>query len=323
MSRLRVFEGLESLSQPYVASTVAIGTFDGVHLGHRAIIQQAIEDARAHDRPALVFTFDRHPAELLAPDRVPGYLTTSRQRIEHLASLAPDAVVVARFDRSLSEMTPDAFVQSILKAQLGAEAIVVGTNFFFAKERAGDVEYLSRHQSTFGFQLHALEPIHVNGAPASSTRIRELLREGEVAEAESILGHPFLLAGTVVQGQQLGRTLGFPTANLALEVQQVVPKDGIYAALVSLQDGRRLGGACSIGNRPTIEGAGRSIETFLFDFEEDLYGQKMELRFLRYLRPEIKFDSLEALIAQMQIDVLIAREVHSHFEKDWEEHGAI
>ncbi len=313
MPGLRVYEGLESLPQPYVSSTVAIGTFDGVHLGHRAIIQTAIADARAHNRPALVFTFDRHPAELLAPGRVPGYLTTLKQRVKWLSALAPDAVIVARFDRSLSELAPDVFVQNILKTELGAQAIVVGTNFYFAKDRSGDVPFLMRHQSDYAFKLHALEPIAVNGSAASSTRIRELLREGKVAEAESILGHPFLLAGTVVKGQQLGRTLGFPTANLALEVAQVVPLDGIYAVQVTLQEGRTLGGACSIGNRPTIEGAGRCIETYLFDFEEDLYGQKMEVRFLQYLRPEVKFDSLEALILQMQEDVRQARQIVSLF----------
>jgi riboflavin kinase/FMN adenylyltransferase len=306
---MRVFQGWEAIPEPFARATVAIGTFDGVHIGHQAIIRQAVEDARAHARPALIFTFDRHPAELLAPERAPGYLTTPDQRIRLMSEFGADALVIARFDRSLSERTPDSFVQEILKAHLGAEAIVVGTNFCFGRGRAGDIAYLERVQTTFDFVLHALEPVLVEGIPASSTRIRERLRAGDIAGAERILGHPYLLEGTVIEGQKLGRQLGYPTANLALRIPQVVPADGIYAVRAYLQDGQQVDGACSIGNRPTIEGAGRSIETYLFDFDADLYGQRMDLRFVQYLRGEQKFDSLEALIAQMRQDVDEARRV--------------
>ncbi len=306
---MRVYEGLETLPESFSASTVAVGTFDGVHVGHHEIIRHAIADAKAGGRKSVVFTFDRHPAELLAPDRVPGYLTTPSQKIRWLSALKPDALLIARFDRDFSELSPETFLKGILKERLGAAAIVVGTNFLFGKARAGDREYLAENQSRFDYTLHALEPILLDDAPASSTRIRECLRAGEIAEAEGMLGHPFLLAGTVVKGQQLGRKLGYPTANLSLEVAQVVPLDGIYAVEAYLQDGRKFGGACSIGNRPTIEKAGRSIETYLFDFDEDIYETTMEVRFVRRLRAEAKFESLEALITQIDEDVRQAKEI--------------
>jgi len=304
---MNVFEGLETLPKPYTASSLAIGTFDGVHLGHQAIVRTAVEDARAHGRPALVLTFDRHPAELLAPERAPRMLTTPAQRNRYLADLGADGLVILRFDHSLSQLPPDVFLQSIVKDRLGARAIIVGADFCFGKGRAGDVAYLQGAQATFGFALHALQPVLMDGLPASSTRIRERLRAGDISEAERLLNHPFLLTGTVVEGQKLGRTLGYPTANLALTYRQVVPADGIYAVQAILDDGRIVAGACSIGNRPTIEGAGHSIETYLLDFSEDIYGRNMELRFVIRLRDELKFDSLEALTAQIALDVTAAR----------------
>lgn len=304
---MNVFEGLETLPQPYTSSSLAIGTFDGVHAGHQAIIRVAVEDAHAQGRPALVLTFDRHPSELLAPDRVPGLLTTPDQRNHFIAELGADALVVLRFDHSLAQLTPDLFLQSIVKDRLGAKAIVVGANFCFGKGRAGDVTYLYEAQIEFAFVLHALEPVLIGGYPASSTRIRERIRAGDIAEAETLLDHPFLLAGRVVEGRRLGRELGYPTANLALSDRQVVPADGIYAVRATLDDGTIFDGACSIGNRPTIEGAGRSIETYLLDFAADIYGRGMEIRFVKRLRDELKFSSLEALKAQIALDVEAAR----------------
>ena len=304
---MNVIEGLDTLSPPFVNSAVAIGAFDGIHVGHQAIIRTAVKDARQQNRTAIVLTFDRRPATVIDPERAAPYLTTPKQRIRLIGELQPDVLVVAKFDSSIYELSPEAFLQQVLKDKLGAKTIVVGNNFFFGKNRAGDIDYLQRSQTAYDFTLDALEPVSVNGVMASSTRIRELLRAGDVQEAERILGHPYLLAGKVVQGQKLGRTLGFPTANLDLTVRQLVPLDGIWAVQVFLDDGRTLKGACSIGNRPTIEGAGRSIETFLFDFNEDIYGTEIELQFVKYIRPEQKFDSLDSLVVQMKSDVEVAK----------------
>lgn len=304
---MQIYEGLDAIITPFAASSVAIGTFDGVHKGHQAIIRRAVEDARRHARPALVLTFDRHPIELFAPDRAPELITTPPQRNDLIAGLGADGLVIARFDAQLSQLAPDAFMQDILKGLLGARAIVEGATFCFGKDRAGNVDYLRDAQTRYNFTLDALDPVLVNNVPASSTRVRDLLRAGSVGEAEAILGHPYLLAGTVVGGQRLGRTLGYPTANLELAYRQVVPRDGVYAVLATLQNGRIMGGACSIGERPTIEGAGRSIETFLLDFSEDIYGQQFQLRFIERLRGEEKFESLAELTAQMAHDVAETR----------------
>jgi len=311
---MKVFAGLEAVTPPFANSTVAIGSFDGVHVGHQAIIRAAVADAHRYDRPALVFTFDRHPAELLRPELAPAMLCTPVQRRDLIAAQGADGLVIARFERELAELSPDAFMQRILKDLLGARAIVEGSNFYFGKGRAGDLAYLLAAQTRFDFTLHSLDPVLVGGIPAGSTRVRERLSEGDIAEAEAVLGHPFLLAGTVVSGQHLGRKLGYPTANLAPTYRQAVPGDGIYAAYAHLDDGRVLGGACSIGNRPTIKGAGRCIETYLFHlndsiFAEDIYGRKMDLQFVQRLRLEASFDSLDDLIVQMGHDVEQAKSI--------------
>lgn len=310
---MNVYNGLGALLEPFPRATVAVGTFDGIHRGHQAIIRMAVEDARAANRPAIVFTFDRHPYELLAPDRVPGYLATPAQRLPLIALQGTDELVIARFDTTLASLTAEEFVQTVLKDKLGAESIIIGGDFYFGKDRSGNEDYLRAVQERFGFRLSVHPPVFYNGMPVRSTNIRELIRAGNVSDAETLLGHSYLLAGTVVHGQQLGRTLGYPTANLALTVNQVVPADGIYAVETILDDGRKFGGACSIGNRPTVEGAGRSIETYLFDFNEDIYGRGMELRFLSYLRPELKFDSLDALVVQMAQDVQQAKTIYASF----------
>ena len=247
---MKVYDGIESLAEPFARSTVAIGVFDGVHRGHQAILRAAVEDAKQNNRPALVFTFDRHPAELLAPQRAPAYLTKPEQRNKYIAETGADALIVARFNRELSELGPDAFLRDILKARLGAEAIVEGEDFGFGKARAGNVDWLRGVQTQYDFTLHAIPPVSWNGIPVRSTQIRELIRNGETQQAEELLGHPFLLSGSVVGGQRLGRTLGYPTANLELSIRQVIPADGIYAVRAFLDDGRELGGACSPRQSP-------------------------------------------------------------------------
>ncbi len=291
-------------------AVVAIGAFDGIHLGHRAIICRAVADAHASGLLATVFTFDRHPAELLRPDRAPDYITTPDQRVKLIENLGANFLVIAKFDAALAALDPEDFVSAILLRRLGAKAVVVGQDFRFGKGRAGDVAFLQSRGKELGFDVTALDPVGSGDAVVSSTRIRELLGSGEIAEAEQALGHPFKLAGRVVTGRQLGRTLGFPTANLERSYRQVVPKQGIWAVRVSLEDGRVLNGACSIGVRPTVEDAGaRTIETFILDFNEDIYNTVIELQFVEYLRTEAKFASLDALIQQMNIDVARARTV--------------
>ncbi len=306
-----IIDGIESLDGALSGSTVAIGTFDGVHLGHRAIIAGAVADARANGRPAVVFTFDRHPAELLHPEHAPGRLASSRYRNELISEIGADLLVVARFERPLAAMDPESFLREILKGRLKALSIVEGRDFCFGRNRAGDLDFLLARQSEQGFAVHAVAPVLMEGERVSSTQIRDYLRQGDIARAERALGHPFLLEGVVVDGERLGRTLGYPTANLAPIEGLTVPSNGIYAVDAILADGRIFGGACSIGVRPTVGGVDRTIETYLLDFQEDLYGAPLTIRFLERLRGEERFSSLQALTEQMARDVLRTRAVRA------------
>lgn len=294
--------GMENIPEPFAAASVAIGTFDGVHCGHQALISAAVADARVHSRPALVFTFDRHPSELLTPERAPGYLCTPAQRQRWIEALGVDYLVIARFDAALREMTPEAFLRDILKERLGARAVLVGDGFRFGRNQEGDIAYLEAQQERFGYTLHVLAPVMVGGERASSSRIRTLLRRGDLAGAEAILGRPYALTGVVVEGEKLGRKLGYPTANLRPVVPMVVPADGIYAVRVCWRENRAKG-ACSIGMRPTVGGTQRTIEVFLLDFSGDLYGETLEIEFAARLRDELRFQTLEALVEQMRRDV--------------------
>jgi riboflavin kinase/FMN adenylyltransferase len=307
---MRTWQGLETVTTPFPTSTVAIGRFDGVHRGHQALISRAVEDAHTHGRPAVVFTFDRHPAELIAPDRAPGYLSTPEQRAELIASLGADHLVVAHFDERFRELSPEAFMHFVLSGILGAKSVFVGADFRFGHDQSGDVNSLREAEERLGFKTTVLEPILVNGKKAASSDIRDLLRDGELQAALEMLGHAYTLTGRVVEGQKLGRTLGYPTANLQLEINQVVPEDGIYAVWVHYT-GQRYKGACSIGMRPTVGGTERTIETFILDFNADLYGRRLDIEFMSRLRDELKFDSLEALVEQIALDVEEVRVVLS------------
>jgi riboflavin kinase/FMN adenylyltransferase len=303
---MRVWHGLESISQPFEAVTVAIGMFDGLHVGHQSLIRAAVENARSNGRPAVVFTFDRHPAELIAPDRVPGYLSTPRQRDALLQDLGVDDVVVARFDERFRTLSPEAFLHFVLYGVIGAKDVFVGEDFHFGRNQSGDVSFLRESQGRYGFTLHVHPPVVVNSERASSTRIRALLREGDLDGATEMLGHRYVLSGCVAHGQKLGRKLGFPTANLALTRAQVIPADGIYAVCGTVLGERHMG-ACSIGMRPTVGGTERTVETYLLDFDGDLYDREMDIEFVSRLRDELKFESLDALVEQMGYDVRQAR----------------
>jgi riboflavin kinase / FMN adenylyltransferase len=299
---MRVWQGLESLKAPIEAASIAVGTFDGVHLGHQALMRAAVEDARAHSRQSVVFTFDRHPAEVTAPDKVPGYLSLPDQRIETIRRLGVDDLVIACFDERFREISAEAFLHFVLVGCLGARAVLVGEDFRFGRNQEGDVTLLEDAQRRLGYTLRVLPPVMVDGEKVSSTAIRAYLRDGEIGRSAAMLGRPYALRGVVVEGEKLGRKLGYPTANLKLTREQVVPADGIYAVWVDWE-GARYKGACSIGARPTVGGAERTIETYLLDFSGDLYGETIDLTFVERLRDELKFESLSALVEQIGRDV--------------------
>lgn len=287
---------------------VALGNFDGFHLGHQAVVGRAIDRARAAGVPALVATFDPHPVRYFKPDIAPFRLTTLDQRERLFGAAGADAMVVFAFDAALAGLTAADFVAARLVANLGISGVVTGEDFTFGKARGGNVDVLAALGDTHGFACETVGPVATGGAIVSSSRIRDLLAAGDPAAAATLLTRPFALEGAVQHGDKVGRTIGYPTANIALG-DYLRPAYGIYAVRGRLADGRRLGGAANVGVRPMFDPPKELLEVYFFDFAEDLYGQTIEVELIAYLRPEARFNGLEALVAQMDADCAAARAI--------------
>lgn len=282
------------------------GNHDGVHLGHRALLRTARELA-TDGLDVVALTFDPHPAQLLAPERAPALITELERRCALLRRAGADRVEVLAFDEALASMSPDEFVNDVLVDRMRARGVVVGPDFRFGKDREGDVTRLAKLGGAHGFVVRVEEPVVVRGAPVSSTRVRTALTDGDIDLATALLGRVHELEGTVVRGQQRGRTIGVPTANLAPPAV-LAPADGVYAVVARVVgDGAVLSGVANLGVRPTVE-AGRSIEVHLFDFDGDLYGSTLRVGFVTRLRGERRFDGLAALKEQIARDMDDARE---------------
>lgn len=305
---MRVVHGLESLTESLAPSAVAIGVFDGVHRGHQEILRQTVREARSQGLTPVALTFDIHPTELFRPESAPPYIASLDQRTALMEEYSGglEAVIIARFDRPFASLSPQAFVADVLEGKLEARHVLVGADFCYGQGRAGTVTTLVEAGARNGFAVTAVPPILLDGERISSTRVRQFIAEGDLPHALRLLGHPFVVAGRVIQGKRLGRTLGYPTANLApTQPGQLLPGDGIYAAWALLGDGRQVRAAVSVGTNPTTDSDElRKVEAYLMDgFGEDLYGQTLGLDFHLKVRDEARFDSLEALVAQMSQDV--------------------
>jgi riboflavin kinase / FMN adenylyltransferase len=284
----------------------ALGNFDGFHLGHQAVIGRAIARARAEGRPAIVATFDPHPVRFFKPDAAPFRLTTLDQRERLFAAAGADAMLVFSFAAALAATTAEDFVDRLLHREAGLAGVVTGEDFTFGKGRAGNVAVLRQLAEARGMSADAVAAVETGEGPVSSSRIREHLVAGRPEEAARLLTRPFAIEGVVEHGDKRGRTIGYPTANMSLG-KYLRPAYGIYAVRARLPDGRVLDGAANLGIRPTFEPPKELLETFLFDFSGDLYGQRLEVELISFLRPEQKFDGLEALQAQMDADMAEAR----------------
>ena len=283
-------------------SVVAIGVFDGVHAGHRAIVARAVNAAAELDASSVVVTFDPHPAYVVRPDAAPLLLGSVPERVELLASLGIDAVLVLPFDREMSSWTAEEFVQRLLVSRLHARRVVVGENFRFGNRALGDVALLRRLGESDDFDVDSVSLIG-DADVVSSTLIRSLVADGLVSEAARALGRPYGLSGVVVRGDARGRELGYPTANLALPSGIAVPADGVYAGWLVRADGSRWPAAISVGTNPTFDGVERRVEAYALDVEFDLYDERITIEFAERLRGMEKFDSVEDLVAQMADDV--------------------
>ena len=288
------------------AGIVALGNFDGFHLGHQAVVGRAVERARAEGRPALVATFDPHPVRHFRPDTAPFRLTTLDQRERLFAEAGADAMIVFQFDTALAALSAVEFVGDRLLDTIGISGVVTGEDFTFGKAKSGTVAVLADLGRKNGFSVDTVGPVMLDGEPVSSSRIRALLEAGDPRGAARLLTRPFAVAGTVQHGDKLGRTIGYPTANLDMG-SYLRPAYGIYAVRGRLPDGRVLDGAANLGIRPSFDPPKELLEPFFFDFSENLYGQAIEVALIEYLRPEAKFDTLDALTAQMEQDCARAK----------------
>lgn len=287
---------------------VAIGNFDGVHRGHQAVLERALAEAVRRDVPALVLSFEPHPRKVFRPDIPLFVLTPPPMKARLLSLLGFAALVEQPFTRDFAALSAEAFVTDVLERTLGITHAVTGFDFHFGKDRQGGPAYLMAAGERHGFGVTLVDAFRDEGAEVvSSSRIRALLCDGEVAEAAGLLGYRFTVGSEVVGGQQLGRTLGFPTANMRLPAEATL-KEGIYAVRFRRADGTLHDGVASFGRRPTVDDNGAPLlETFVFDFSGDLYGETCEVSFFGFLRSEIKFDGLDALVAQMKRDEAEAR----------------
>lgn len=291
---------------------VALGNFDGVHPGHRAVVRRAVEEAVKRGGKVVAATFDPHPGWVLRSGKQPKLLTTLDLREEILLQCGADEVRAIRFDNALSEKSPEEFVRDILLKEVEAEVVVVGENFRFGHKAAGDVEELRRLMRAHGGEVFAVALQQGEQEEVNSTRIRALISAGEVDRATELLGRPYVLRGEVVAGDRRGRTIGFPTANVLPNPDVVVPAHGVYAGYVDVGD-ERYAACTNIGVAPTFARAESRVEAYLLDFDGDLYGGVVDVGFLHRIRPEQKFSGLEELKAQISSDVEEARRVYGAY----------
>jgi riboflavin kinase/FMN adenylyltransferase len=299
-------DGGSAVPEPLRGGIVALGNFDGFHKGHQAVVGRAMARARAEGRPALVATFDPHPMRFFRPDSPWFRLTTMDQRARLLETAGVDAMYVFRFDAAFAAASPQTFAGEWLAGRLGAAGVVTGEDFTFGRNRAGDIRLLAELGPAHGFTAEAVAPVTADGLAVSSSRIREALRAGDCETAARLLTRPFTIEGVVEHGDKRGRTIGYPTANIALD-RYLRPRFGVYAVRGRLPDGRVLDGAANLGIRPTFEPPKELLEPYFFDFSGDLYGQTLAIELISFLRPEAKFGSLDALVAQMEKDCEQAR----------------
>lgn len=296
-------------------AVVTIGTFDGVHIGHQKIISRLQEVAHKSEGETVILTFFPHPRMILHPDDLNiKLINTMNEKAEKLAELGIDHLIITPFTRDFSNLTPQEYIKDILLDKIGTSQIIIGYDHRFGKDRSGGLKELQTFALDFGFEVEEIPEQDIHDVAVSSTKIRNAILSGDVKTAKDFLGYSFHLSGKVIRGDQLGRELGFPTANLFIEESyKLIPADGIYAVSIEFENEdlkhKSSMGMAYIGHRPTINGMHRNIEVNIFDFNEDLYGQTIRINFLEHLRGDIKFNSLEELKEQLRLDEKVVRKI--------------
>lgn len=300
---MKVIVDIQKSEERLKNSYVALGTFDGVHRGHRVLINSAIEEAKKNGGISVVYTFLNHPLEIIAPERVPKMINTIDEKLRLLEEMGVDYVVLQTFDEKYAETSKEEFIDKILIEYLGAKEIFVGFNYTFAKKGSGNVEYLRKVAPEKGIKLNEIKAIEYKGQVLSSTLIRKFILEGKIEEANMFLGRPFFISGEVEHGKKLGRVLGFPTANLKV-VNKVYPPFGIFGGTVLIEgEKEKYNAVVNIGKNPTLKPGELSVEVHILDFNRDIYGKKIDVSIEKHLRDEKKFGSMEELRQGIRNDV--------------------
>ncbi|WP_028117994.1 bifunctional riboflavin kinase/FAD synthetase [Ferrimonas senticii] len=304
---MELVRGIHNLRDRHHGCVLTIGNFDGVHLGHAAVIEHVVAMAKQHQVPATVMLFEPQPLEFFAGDRAPARLSTLRDKLKRLSELGVERVLCVRFCDKFANYQASDFVEQLLVTQLGVKHLVVGDDFRFGQGRSGNFETLVAAGQQHGFGVQDTASCLLNQARISSTLIRQALAAGQLDEAKRMLGYGYAISGRVAHGDKLGRTINFPTANVALK-RRVNPISGVFAVRVQFADGRQFDGVANVGKRPTVAGQECRLEVHIFDFAADIYGQQLQVELRDYLRPEQRFESFAALKQQISADAKAARE---------------
>lgn len=306
--------GIENIRRKFRNPVLTLGNFDGVHLGHQKIFRAVKEEAQRIGGEAIVFTFDPHPLQILAPGKCPPSITPFKKKLMLMEMLGIDVIIVATFDLELANITPEGFVKQILVDTIGIKKILVGYNYYFGKNRSGNVEMLVRLGEQFGFEVMIIEAIKVNDIPVSSSKIREFIQSGKMKQAAQLLGRNYRLIGKVIWGTGRGKELGCPTANLEI-LNGLYPKTGVYAVDVMVGD-KTHAGVTNVGYNPTFGRNPLSVEVHILDFHRNIYGEEIQLIFFERIRDERIFEDRDSLIRQMRNDVDVARKILSSRSPD-------
>ena len=304
---MNIIRGTKNIKGPIAYPVIAIGNFDGVHVGHQILFRKTAELAKINEGTPIAFTFEPHPLKVLAPDKLPPLLTTFRKKMELIEECGIELVICAVFTRQFSDQHPRDFAHDILVERIGVKEVVVGFDYAFGRGREGTVRYLKQMGEEYEFRTHIVDPVKLNGHLVSSSYVRELIEDGEVGAAGEFLGRHYSIPGPVIRGYKTGQVIGFPTANL--DTSRIkIPGTGVYAVWIKRQ-GKKYNGVVNVGFNPTFDRDTLSVEAHIFDFDENIYGQEIEVVFIRRIRSEIKFKSADQLIGQIQKDIQTAKTI--------------
>lgn len=308
---MELIRGIHNINSTHYGCALTIGKFDGVHKGHQAVLSKLIDKARGLGVPSAVMVFEPQPEEIFVPERAPARLSRLRDKYEALKSLGIDRLLCVKFSREFAAQSPQAFVHDLLIAKLGVKFLVVGDDFKFGFQRAGDFGYLKRAAVEFGFEVVSTQSFRLDNNRISSTAVRKALSAGNFATASSMIGKPYTISGKVVHGEKNGRTIGFPTANVLLK-RHNTPLHGVFAVKVNIDTGV-YSGVANLGSRPTLNGQQLQLETHLFDYTGDLYGKRIQVEFIAKIRDEAKFESFAELKQQIELDAKQAKQSLAEF----------